>query len=100
MNTRAWLLLVTLSVLWGGSFYFTEIALTQLEPPTIVCARVSLAAVALIIYLYVTDQRLPVDAGTLFAQFVMGGLNNVIRFSLIVWGQVYEEVAVFNDAPR
>jgi hypothetical protein len=29
MGPREWLLLVTLSVLWGGSFFFAEVALVE-----------------------------------------------------------------------
>ena len=36
MNRREWAMLVTLSVLWGGSFFFAEIALEFLPPLTIV----------------------------------------------------------------
>ena len=42
-----WLLLVALSVLWGGSFFFAEVALAELPPLTVVLDRVGLAAVAL-----------------------------------------------------
>ncbi len=94
MNTRAWLLLVTLSILWGGSFFFTEIALTQLGPFTIVFLRVSLAAAALMVYLRVSGQNLPADGGSRFALLAMGGLNNAIPFSLIAWGQVYLDSGV------
>ena len=94
MNTHAWLLLVTLSVLWGGSFFFAEIALTQLGPFTIVFARVSLAAAALMVFLRLTGRSLPTDMGSLLALLVMGGLNNAIPFTLIVWGQVYLDSGV------
>jgi len=94
MNTRAWLLLVTLSILWGGSFFFAEIALTQLGPFTIVFLRVSVAAAALMAYLRMTDQSLPTDAGSRFTLLAMGGLNNAIPFSLIVWGQIYLDSGV------
>jgi drug/metabolite transporter (DMT)-like permease len=94
MNTHAWLLLVTLSILWGGSFFFAEIALTQLGPFTIVFARVSIAAAALMFYLRMTGKRLPSDAGSLVALLVMGGLNNALPFSLIVWGQIYLDSGV------
>jgi len=36
MSDRDWLLLVTLSVFWGGSFFFSEVALAELGPLTAV----------------------------------------------------------------
>ena len=40
-------MLLALSVLWGGSFFFTGIAVKELPPLTIVVLRVGLAAAIL-----------------------------------------------------
>ena len=87
MNCREWALLVTLSVLWGGSFFFAEIALESLPPLTIVTLRVGLAAITL--WLVVLALKLPIPNSTpiWIAFLTMGLLNNVLPFSLIVWGQ-------------
>ena len=50
MGVREWTMLLTLSVLWGGSFFFVEVAITELPPFTTVTLRVALAAVALWIF--------------------------------------------------
>ena len=42
-----WGLLFTLSILWGGSFFFNGVAVRQLPTLTIVAARVAMAAVML-----------------------------------------------------
>ena len=47
MALRVWLWLLSLSVLWGGSFFFAKVALGELGPFTVVFARVALAALAL-----------------------------------------------------
>jgi len=88
MGGREWVLLVILSLLWGGSFFFAEIALTGLGPLTVVLGRVGLGALALLAWLYAGGGRLPADARTWSAFLIMGVLNNVIPFSLIVWGQI------------
>ena len=36
MGVLEWLLLITLSVLWGGSFFFAKVALAELPPFTVV----------------------------------------------------------------
>ena len=36
MRTLEWSLLITLSMLWGGSFFFAEVALEGLPPFTLV----------------------------------------------------------------
>lgn len=81
MALRVWLLLLSLSVLWGGSFFFAKVALGELGPFTVVFARVSLAALALGLFVPLRrDAPWP-------AYFTMGFLNNALPFSLIFWGQ-------------
>ena len=87
MSARNWTLLITLSVLWGGSFFFGEIALLAMQPFTIVLFRVGLAATALIVLVYASGNRMPSGPDVWLAFLAMGALNNVIPFSLIVWGQ-------------
>ena len=87
MTAREWGMLLTLSLVWGGSFFFNEIAVRQLPVFTVVVCRVALAAVILRAVLRLTGQRLPRSGKVWAAFFGMGMLNNVIPFSLIVAGQ-------------
>ena len=87
MNLTDWLLLVTLSVLWGGSFVFNGIALRELPPFTIVTLRVGLASVILMVVITLLGLKIPRDRVTLSSFLMMGLLNNIIPFCLIVWGQ-------------
>jgi drug/metabolite transporter (DMT)-like permease len=82
-----WALLGTLSVLWGGTYLFAEVALQEIGPLILVLARVALAAVALVLVVYASGHRLPASFALWGAFFVMGILNNLIPFSLIFWGQ-------------
>ncbi|CED60640.1 putative uncharacterized protein [Moritella viscosa] len=47
MNARVWAMLILLSVLWGGSFFFVGIVVTELPLLTIVTLRVGVAAITL-----------------------------------------------------
>jgi len=87
MGVREWLMLITLSILWGGSFFFVEVALNDLPTFTIVAIRVLIAAIVLWSVVFVTKLPIPKDAGIWLAFFVMALLNNAIPFSLITWGQ-------------
>jgi drug/metabolite transporter (DMT)-like permease len=87
MGAAEWLLLITLSILWGGSFFFNAVALRDLPPLTVVIARVAIAAAVLWLLIALSGQRLAVRPGLWLAFFAMGALNNVIPFTLIVWGQ-------------
>lgn len=86
MGTKEWLLLIALSIVWGGSFFFVEIALEDLPPFTLVLLRVSFAAAALYTILKVAGGKLPTSWRTWQAFFVMAMLNNAVPFSLLVWG--------------
>lgn len=87
MTGRAWLQLLALSVLWGGSFFFVGVAVHELPPLTIAASRVGLAALALLAVLHLSGVALPRDPLVWRAFLVMGLLNNVIPFSLIIWAQ-------------
>jgi drug/metabolite transporter (DMT)-like permease len=87
MDERDWGLLVLLSILWGGSFFFTGVAVAELPPLTIVLARVAIAAVLLLPVLWGSGAKLPESLPGWVPFLVMGLLNNVIPFSLIVSGQ-------------
>jgi len=85
MGAVEWLLLLILSVLWGGSFFFVGVAVKALPPFTIVALRVGLAAIALNLIVRGTGLRMAKDWTIWKAFFSMGLLNNMIPFCLIVW---------------
>ncbi|MBP1871112.1 drug/metabolite transporter (DMT)-like permease [Ensifer adhaerens] len=89
MGPGEWAMLIALSMLWGGSFFFVGVTVKALPPFTIVALRVVLAAAALLIFLRFTGRRMPGDPRIWLAFFGMGLLNNLIPFSLIVWGQTH-----------
>ncbi|MDF0750944.1 DMT family transporter [Marinobacter sp. 71-i] len=89
MGLLEWLLIVALSVLWGGSFFFVEVAVGALAPFTIVALRVGLAALALNIIVLAMGLRMPRNRQLWSAFLGMGFLNNMVPFSLIVWGQAH-----------
>ena len=87
MSLRVWIWLLSLSVLWGGSFFFAKVAIGELQPLTVVFGRVALAALALNLVLSLAGRSL-FQRGVPWPTFVvMGLLNNMIPFSLIFWGQ-------------
>lgn len=101
MSTAAWMILLLLGALWGGSFIFSKVAVAQVTPLTLVLARVLLAAITLLFVCLITGVRLPMTLKAWGAYFVMGFLNNVIAFSLIFWGQQYIDAslsAILNGA--
>jgi drug/metabolite transporter (DMT)-like permease len=87
MTPLEWTMLVALSALWGGAFFFNAVAVKELPVLTVVVARVALAAMVLLAAMRLTGVAMPSARGAWVAFFGMGLLNNAIPFSLIVWGQ-------------
>jgi drug/metabolite transporter (DMT)-like permease len=87
MTAPEWSMLLTLSVLWGGSFFFVGIAVHELPPLTIVVLRVTIAAIALHLIIRILGERLPKHPDVWVAFVAMGILNNLVPFVLIVWAQ-------------
>ena len=89
MTPLEWAMLITLSIVWGGSFFFNGVAVRELPTFTVVVCRVTLAALILHAAVRITGVRIPWQGRVWAAFFGMGLLNNVVPFSLIVWGQAH-----------
>lgn len=87
MSLKSGLLLLLLAAVWGATFFFAEIALTEVPPLTITLFRVMLAVPLLALIVWIRGLRIPHGARIWGAYLVMGALNNAIPFSLIFWGQ-------------
>jgi drug/metabolite transporter (DMT)-like permease len=84
-----WAMLLSLSLIWGGSFLFNAVALRGFPPLTVVTLRVITGAASLWLIILVMGYAIPRDLRVWRRFFVMGILNNAIPFTLIVWGQQY-----------
>ena len=80
-------LLIFLSILWGGSFFFNGVAVRELPPLTIALVRVVLGAIVLLPFVKILGGALPRTAAGWLPFFGMGLLNNVIPFSLFLVAQ-------------
>ncbi|MGX1740879.1 DMT family transporter [Bosea sp. NPDC055353] len=87
MGPLEWLLLIVLSLLWGGSFFFNKLTVAEWPPFAVVQVRVGLAALALLLVVRIAGQSMAVGRELWLAFFGMGILNNLIPFSLFLWGQ-------------
>ena len=88
IDLKSGLLLLGLATVWGGSFFFAEIALREVGPFTIALHRVFWATLALSFVVWWQGIQIPRSVNAWLCYLVMGALNNAIPFSLIFWGQV------------
>lgn len=89
MGFQEWGLIIILSILWGGSFFFVGVAVKEMPPFTIVLGRVALASIILLAIVYLKGDKMPSSPALWGGFIVIGALNNLIPFSLIVWGQTH-----------
>jgi drug/metabolite transporter (DMT)-like permease len=89
MTATEWGLLLLLSLMWGGSFFFIGVAVKTLPPFTIVAARVSIAAALLWLAAPLTGVSMARLARQAPALMALALLNNVAPFSLLVWSQTH-----------
>ena len=87
MSLNNWAHLITLSFVWGGSFYFIEKALIYFTFEQVVFFRVFFAALFILIVLFIKKIKIIFDL-KLWAMFlVMAILNNIIPFLGITYAQ-------------
>jgi len=87
MNLFDWTRLIILSLLWGGSYTWIELALIELDPMMIVFYRVLLSSIFLILICKVLSLTFKIEKKIFIFLFFMSLTNNVIPFNLIAWGQ-------------
>lgn len=87
MTPANWFQIVILAMVWGLSFFLTEICLRDLGPVTVAAGRVFTAALALLAFAALRGLRLPRGLAEWAPLALMGLVNNALPFSLIMWGQ-------------
>ena len=81
--------LILVGAIWGASFIFIALALTDFGPVSIAAWRIMLASIVLLIISRLIGQKLP--RGFANWRFItgVGFLNSAIPFFLISWGQQF-----------
>lgn len=85
IDARSWALLLALALLWSASFIFIKVAGAEIPVFTLVLARVGLAALVLHAVVIASARRYPTEARDLSRYALMGLVNNVLPFALIVY---------------
>ena len=87
MGLAEWSMLIALSILWGGSYFFIEIALLEWSPLLIVAVRIFMATLVIWGIVLALGLPIPRSRSAWIAFLSMGLINNIFPFMLIVWGQ-------------
>ncbi|WP_299078317.1 DMT family transporter [uncultured Ruegeria sp.] len=87
---RDWSGVISLGLIWGGTFMVVAMALDGYGPVTVATARTTLGAVTLLILMAATGRRLPAPSPALWGStIVIGVLSTALPFLLLSWGQQY-----------
>ena len=89
MDKGDWIILVTLAAMWGGAFLFIGVAVRHVEPLTYVWLRLSLAAVAMWVFMIATREPLGLPREVWGSMLLLALLNNALPFTLFGWGQTH-----------
>lgn len=79
--------MLTLAILWGGSYFWSAIALRDMPPFTIVAARLAIGSVLLIAYVRTRGYSMALPLPLWRDLFILGFLNLFLPFCLVTWGQ-------------
>jgi drug/metabolite transporter (DMT)-like permease len=89
MNSRDWLILLILALIWGGAFFFIGVAVRHVPPLTYVWLRLTIGAAGLWAYLVIRGERIALPKQVWGSILLLALLNNAIPFTLFGWGQTH-----------
>jgi drug/metabolite transporter (DMT)-like permease len=89
MNRSDWLILGILALIWGGAFFFIGVAVRHVQPLTYVWLRLSIAAVAMWLFLRARGHPLGLPHEVWGSILLLALLNNALPFTLFGWGQTH-----------
>ncbi|HET7082105.1 MAG TPA: DMT family transporter, partial [Candidatus Limnocylindria bacterium] len=92
MAQRPWLVpaaFILLGLIWGSSFMWIKIGVQELDPATLVAYRISLGALAMLLYVRLTGEKLPRTVRELAPMAALGMIGTALPFFLITWGEQY-----------
>src|SRR3954470_20030556 len=89
MNRSDWLIIGVLALIWGGAFLFIGVAVKHVPPLTYVWLRLTIAAVAMWLFLKIRGERLGLPRQVWGSILLLALLNNALPFTLFGWGQTH-----------
>jgi drug/metabolite transporter (DMT)-like permease len=88
-GTRWWDAMALLAVIWGSSFLFMKVAITELPPIWVTAFRVMIGAATLLVIVFATKQKLPRGWRVWGHLAVCAFIGNVLPFTLFAYGEQY-----------
>ncbi|AJD54058.1 Permease of the drug/metabolite transporter (DMT) superfamily [Thalassospira xiamenensis M-5 = DSM 17429] len=84
-------LLTLLALLWGSSYLFIRIALTDIPPITLIAIRVGIASLFLLVVMFCRSERFPRDGKVIGTLLIQSVFNSLGAWTILAWGQQHVE---------
>lgn len=89
MALRDWFWILLLGIIWGFSFPLNAILLNELTPLWIAAGRVTIGAIASLIFLLILKKQFPLDLILILKIFLLGIISYAIPFALFPLAQIH-----------
>ena len=87
MKLKEWGAFSLLGLIWGSSFLWIKIAVSEIGPFTLVAFRLLFGLAGLLVIMRLQKQSFPRNRRVLLAYLFMGAFNTALPFTLISWGE-------------
>ncbi len=87
-------LLALLALLWGSSYLFIKIAVTEIPPITLIVMRVTGAAGFLLAVMWLRSEKLPQDWRTWRMLYLQAIFNSIGAWTVLAWGQQFVDAGL------
>lgn len=88
------LILGLLALLWGASYLFIKVAVTEIPPITLIAMRVTGAAIFLLAVMRLRKEKLPRDGRTWAMLFLQAIFNSIGAWTILAWGQQFVDAGL------
>lgn len=88
------LMLLALATLWGASYSFIKVGVATIPPATLIAARTLIAGSLLLVVLRLRGLKLPTDGRNTRRFLIQAGLNSVLPFTLVAWGEQFVDAGL------
>ena len=87
-------LLALLALLWGSSYLFLKVAVTEIPPVTLIALRVTGAAGFLLVVMRIRSETLPRDWHTRRMLLQQAFFNSIGAWTVLAWGQQFVDAGL------
>ena len=94
MKTKDWLAFITLGLIWGSSFLWIKIAVSEVSPIMLVAFRLLFGILGSAVVVLIAKPAFPKERKLWLILTLIGFTNNALPYVLISWGEQYIDSAV------